>query len=399
VFFVALALLFLGMFAEKKRLLHAALTGAMLGMAFLMKQQAVYFIVMGGVVLIGLQLLEKPLDFKKILVNAGIFTAGVFIPYFLIVLLMLASGSFDQFWFWTVEYAGKYAEGQSWALGKLSLGENWGAIWKEQWPIWAAAFAGIALLWATKFTRQQRLLATALLVFGALATTPSFYFRQHYFVVALPAVALLAAIALDVAGRSLARFTKIAWLNVALPIVGWAAMLLLISSASKFQFYYAAPDPAKLCKAIYGANPFVESLVIADYLQKNTSENDKIAILGSEPQIPFYAQRHSATGHIYFYPLMEDQAFNQKMQEEMIAEIERNKPKYFVYVNIGTSLGRTPKSPMRIFDWAEKYISLQYNQVGVIEVADKGESQFFWDAAAARHMPQGQSVVYVFRRR
>jgi hypothetical protein len=399
VFYLALALLFLVHYAEQKKLLHAALMGAMLGMAFLMKQQAVYFILLGGTVLVAFWLLERPRDIRKLLVHAGAFAGGVFLPYLLVVLLMLASGSFDKFWFWTVEYASKYAAGQSWALGKASLSSNWGAIWAEQWPIWAIAMAGVAVLWATKFTAKQRLVASALLVFGALATTPSFYFRQHYFVVALPAVALLAALALDFAGCLLAKFTKLTSVGIALPLVALVGITLGIVSAGKFQHYYAAQDPAKLCKTIYGANPFVESQAIADYIHKNSIETDQVAVLGSEPQIPFYAQQKSATGHIYLYGLMEDHAYNLKMQEEMIAEIERNKPKYFVYVNIGMSLGRTPESPTRILDWAERYVGMQYSPVGIVEVADKGESKFYWDAEALRHQPQGQNVIWVFRRR
>jgi len=51
-----------------------------------------------------------------------------------------------------------------------------------------------------------------------------------------------------------------------------------------------------------------------------------VAVIGSEPEIYFYAQRHSATGFIYTYSLMEEQRFALAMQKQMIREIEEAKP-------------------------------------------------------------------------
>ena len=82
----------------------------------------------------------------------------------------------------------------------------------------------------------------------------------------------------------------------------------------------------------YGTNPFPESLKIAQYLKEHTSSEDSIAVLGSEPQIYFYAHRHTATGYIYMYPLMEPQPYALRMQEEMIREIEASRPAYLVFV-------------------------------------------------------------------
>lgn len=56
----------------------------------------------------------------------------------------------------------------------------------------------------------------------------------------------------------------------------------------------------------YGLNPFPESLEIGRFIRENSAENDRIAVIGSEPQIYFYSDRRAATGHIYTYALMED---------------------------------------------------------------------------------------------
>ena len=79
---------------------------------------------------------------------------------------------------------------------------------------------------------------------------------------------------------------------------------------------------AELVRAQYGTNPFLESPEIGRYLTAHTTPADQIAILGSEPQILFYAHRRPATGYIYMYGLMEDQPFATRMQDEMMREVE-----------------------------------------------------------------------------
>ena len=78
-------------------------------------------------------------------------------------------------------------------------------------------------------------------------------------------------------------------------------------------------------------------------------------MLGSEPQIFFYANRRSATGHIYVYALMEDHDFAKSMQEEMIREIEASNPRMLVFVQVGTSWLRRRESQRLIFDWFSRY--------------------------------------------
>ena len=100
----------------------------------------------------------------------------------------------------------------------------------------------------------------------------------------------------------------------------------------------ARPDLARL---IYGRNPFPESVPIARYLREHTAPGDRVAVVGSEPQIYFYAGRRSATGYIYTYPLMELQPYATAMQQAMIREIESADPRYVVFVRaVGSWLVR-----------------------------------------------------------
>ena len=71
----------------------------------------------------------------------------------------------------------------------------------------------------------------------------------------------------------------------------------------------------------------MEALEIADYIRARTSPSDRIGVLGSEPEIYFYANRISATGYVYVYGLMEQQRYSVRMQEEMIDELSSDQCK------------------------------------------------------------------------
>src|SRR5437667_157011 len=70
----------------------------------------------------------------------------------------------------------------------------------------------------------------------------------------------------------------------------------------------------------------------ADFLRENSRTDERVVVLGSEPEIYFYSRRQSATGFIYMYPLAEQQRFALRMQRQMIEEVEKNRPAFVVWV-------------------------------------------------------------------
>jgi hypothetical protein len=63
--------------------------------------------------------------------------------------------------------------------------------------------------------------------------------------------------------------------------------------------------PEDACRFIYGRNGFVESVEIGRYIKEHSAPDARVAVIGSEPQIYFYAHRHSASGFIYMYDLVQ----------------------------------------------------------------------------------------------
>jgi len=135
----------------------------------------------------------------------------------------------------------------------------------------------------------------------------------------------------------------------------------------------------------YGVNPFPESLVIAEQLKRRAAPTDRIAVIGSEPQIYFYSNLRSATGYLYTYSLMESQPFALEMQDQMIREVEANAPAFLVHVHVDGSWGEHALSQRRIFEWLDRYQD-GFDRIGlvVLEGEDAIVTRYYWDEDARK---------------
>lgn len=245
-----------------------------------------------------------------------------------------------------------------------------------------------------KKTRHVTGLVLALLLFSSCALCPGFHFRPHYFVLVLPAVALLIGIGidrlsdLDITGRvSGARFLPLFLLGVGLGLPLF----------QERQVFFRA-SPLEACRIIYGANPFPESIRIAEYLRDHTNLFDTIAVLGSEPQIYFYSHRHSATGYIYTYGLVERQPYALRMQHEMIDEISRASPKYIVFVSLDGSWLKASGSEGLIFTWFNDYARQNYRLVGLVNLVSPTQTDYYFDGVPASLLQRLGHWIVIYQR-
>jgi hypothetical protein len=381
----------------KNNFLFYFLSGLMFGFSFLMKQQALFFIIFGGFIFIVHFIVTKSNAIGKLLVNLLAYSLGVFLPYLITIYLMYATGVFKNFWFWTFEYASKYASGVSFEEGKMLFGMSFKPMWEEFMLVWILALIGIILVIVSKrWTIEQKILSLGIFIFSFLTVCPGFYFRQHYFVPFLIGVGLVSAIAVD----TLSNYFK-SKLNLNLKVFLPVTLLVIISfiALSKGKVYYFKTKTSQLSRMIYGTNPFIESVEIARFIKENSSKEDKIAILGSEPQIFLYADRNSATGYIYTYGLMEIHDYNLKMHQEMIAEIEKAKPEFLVFCRVNTSWLARPGSPTLIFDWFGKYAQENYDLVGVADIIAQNQTNYLWNQDARNYQPQSQDYLLVYKKK
>ncbi len=369
------------------------LSGILLGLAFVMKQPGIFFALFGGFYLVRSEW-TQPVQPKSRLTHSGLFALGVVIPYGLTCLILWRAGVFGKFWFWSFSYAHHY--GLNLADGFQELRREFPRLIEPALPVWLLAVVGLtAFLWEAK-VRRLRLFGLGFLTFSFLAVCAGFTFRAHYFILLLPAVSLLVSVAVSSATSVLAERNKSSFLRVAPGVAFLVAFTISILGQRELLFEI---DPAAASRAIYQANPFPEAVKIADYLRSHSDPAARIAVVGSEPEIYFYAHRHSATGYIYTYPLMEEQPYALTMQHEMISEIEAARPEFIVYVQIPASWDVYPKAPQHILTWIGQYIPDHYEIVGVADIQSLDHTEYRWGEESSHYQPLSQNVVTVFRRK
>lgn len=389
VFFSLLGIWLLTSARGRWRLGVLCAAGLSLGLAVLMKQHAV--------LLIPLLILIRPAATPE--ENRSdrhrehlVFLVAAALPYLAVMIWMTASGLFARFWFWTVSYAGQYASGLPFSAGMRELSLQFSPVLQAHPLIWMTAATGVAFLlreWRTK--TNGRFLLAYLLV-SLLMVTPGFYFRPHYFVLLLPPVALLAGLAIA---------TGSSYLPKPLGRLSPAIFLLFVlgSFCTHERDYLFRYTPEEVSRSIYGANPFTEAAPIAAYIRSHSNTDDRVAVLGSEPEILFYADRLSATGHIYMYGLMEEHRYAGEMQRQVMAEIEHNAPRFIVVVHIPVSWLLRPNSQNGILDWADAYIPPRYEEMGIVDCYEDRPARFAWEAAANGYEPESDAFIAVYRRR
>ena len=368
--------------------------GILFGLAFLMKQHGVFFGVFGGIYLIWVRWAavrfgtgdgglgtkrfprrrasgsrrlnnEAGLDWGGLIKELSVYSAGCLLPYVLTCLCLWAAGVFPEFWFWTVSYGSKYASGIPLVKASDMTSAMLKAVVGPNLVFWLLPWVGALMMWwDERLDRDQRFLLTALFFFSALAISVGFYFREHYFILLLPVLSLLIAVAVSRSLQLLQGDQSIE-LFLALGVVVVAALATGAVVFGNGAVWFTL-SPQKAVEQIYRSTVFGDTRAAAAIIAADTKPDARIAVLGSEPQICFYAHRRSAAGHIYAYPLMELHPYAAKMQDDMIAQIEKAAPEYLVFVNNPLSWLAKPESEKKLLDWWPRYWEQHYTLVQTI---------------------------------
>ena len=362
---------------EKESQIRLFLSGILLGFAFLTKQQGVFFPMFGFFCCL-FYFKNRTKNINEFSLKAGTFALGGATPFLLTVIIYWATGHFDDFWFWTFEYASKYWSMVTLSQGVSNLIYKFNLILDFQLLVVLLALVGIASVAWNKSARSNYGFALGFLLFSFLATTPGFHFRQHYFILFIPAIALFSGMG----AASILNRRSSFWSNLVIP-------LLIISATWGYAFFKQKHilfewTPFQVIRATYGTNPFPESFKISEYIGEHTDKEDTIAILGSEPQILFYSQRKSAVGNLYMYPLTEVHPYARQMQEQMIQKIELRKPKFIILVNMRMSWLMRPDSVPLLANWIPGYLKENYKISGIVDIRSYNKTLYQWGDEAVK---------------
>jgi hypothetical protein len=368
-------------------------SGILLGLAFVLKQPGLVFVAFGSFFLV-VDEWRRQEDWRRMTVHLAVYSTGAIIPFAMICVILYFAGVLGKMWFWTFAYGTQYAS-------RLSFSQGWPQfvgmslhVAEPAVGIWILAALGLAALAWDSRTWRHAVFVFGFLLFSWAGVCPGLYFRQHYFILVLPAVCLLVGIAVSSATHELFqhfRSTSVA----AIPLLAFVAVMAVSVSGQSKVFFEL--DPLEVCRNIYGSNPFPEAQTISQYLKNETSEDARIAVIGSEPEIYFYSKRHSATGYIYVYPLVEPQEYALAMQKDMVREIENNRPDYLVYVEEPASWLASPGASTFLLDWFHKYAAERYEVAGIVD--EIPQSQYLWGEAAKSYKVQSEASIVVFKRR
>lgn len=369
-------------------------SGLLFGLGLLMKQPAVFFVLFGAIYLLCKDARGR-LALKAIVLRNLTFGAGVILPFGITCLLLWYAGVFSQFWFWTVEYAFQYGTLTSLSEGAGYLSDIGGRVIEAGWALWALAGFGLLAGLCSKRTRDSTGFILGLLACSVCALSQGLYFRQHYFILILPAISLLIGVAINQLSDLAAKYKTGVARFIPLLLLG-AALGLAVFREKKIFFEASSFE---VCRMSYDGNPFPEAIKIAEYLRAHTGPLDTIAVLGSEPEIYFYSGRHSATGYIYTYELMESQPYAAQMQREMAQEITAARPKYLLFVAVDPSWLRKPESERLIFNWLYEYAEQNYTLSGLVNMVTPDRTDYYLEQAPKSLPPRMVYSVMIYQRK
>jgi len=409
--------------------------GLAFGFAFLMKQHGLFFGLFGLAYLVweGFRVqgsgprepsrrrgsrstLHAPRSTRSILYplfSILPFLAGLILPYALTCAVLGLAGASGPFWFWTISYASKYASAIPLAKGgdmlraALQTGGGPGLLF---WLL--PGLAAVMMWWEQRLTVSHRIFLTSLAFCSFAAMSIGFYFRPHYFILLLPALALLTGVAVSRA-LFLLRHDRTIELFLAIPILVLFPLSLGATLLEDGRLYFDL-SPALSSRYVYHSTIFTEAAKAAEFVREEGrtqaprstlhAQRSTVAVLGSEPEIYFHCLTprpsvRAATGFIYTYPLMEEHPFARKMQQQMIEEIERAQPEYVIFVDEQTSWLPWPNSDRRIYDWWKQYWANELDLIKTIPIEGAGEPSGVFAATQPNAVGESPKHIFVFKRR
>jgi 4-amino-4-deoxy-L-arabinose transferase-like glycosyltransferase len=281
-------------------------------------------------------------------------------------------------------------------------------LWRALVPIlWEAtpffALAAVGLILSIRRpsagSRGPCWMVAGWLLFTFLGVIPGGYFSAHYFLHLVPPLALLASYGAVSLGQLLSRN----WPGRALAtvLVGGA----LAYGITVAWWYFGPGTSALKSRRLYGTNPFPESMSVAQFIAEHSQPDDTLFIVGSEPQIAYYADRKSASRYIITYPLWKNFPDTHDRQNAVVEELWKNQPKFIVAVDVRQSNLPSLHCPLLLRNALADMLARAYEPVAAIPMTKKTPMPLVTDAntlkavlARQRQQPW-TTMLIVFRRR
>lgn len=375
---------------QNNQIRNIAWAGLLLGLAFIIKQQVVTYGVFAGIWLLWQRWRQRAAGSKTIR-EAAVFSLGAMLPFGIVCLYFMAMGRLNDLWIWTVELPAQLGSstiiGDRWNIFNFyffKVLEHFEITWGLAFLGWLSVLLGFYSLKARVFGLLFPLFCMASVIIGVA-------FYQHYFVLCLPAVALLVGILIDTIRMKVG-------VNIGNKLSVTLVVLLVLVPVAQHMDYYINPDYVKIHRQCYGMNPFPELQKIGVELGRRTKAGDKIGILGSEPELLVYANRNSASGHLFLYNLLSQGPRSARLQEQYLQDLRQNKPAFLVWVT-GTGSWTTDYFRTDFFRKTRPIVESGYVLCGKAEAFEDGQpGVVVWDRNALQYQFKGNHQIYIYKR-
>src|SRR5665213_624499 len=223
-------------------------------LAYNMKQQGIFFDLFGICFFIGCEIKKRPAPWFDLAKKCFSFGVAMLLPFGLTCLYLFFAGVFPRFWFWTFTYARSYAAEESLQSGIQVLCTYLKDTHILYLEFYILVIAGLLLALRNKTVRKQLIFLTAFSICSGLATATGFYFRRHYFILALPAFAILIGLAIT-SVQQLLQIKMARNASIIVSLILFAAILGRNIFIQREFFFQASGN--QICQTIYRNFPFI----------------------------------------------------------------------------------------------------------------------------------------------
>jgi len=375
---------------QKNKLYLFFLSGLLIGLAFTIKQQsAVFGILIAAIWWPARMSWNKKENSRLPILEWIMLGVGGLLPAISVFIYFQMSGHFDLFYEWTV-------------IQPMNLAASMKDPWYKNLAIflprviegfagvWIAAGLGLILVFISGHKKFSLTFSIAFGVIGLLSVIIGAAYYQHYFAVAIPGIALLAACTIYWVSQKTGKF------GPALG-TGITAILVIISLSGRTDYYFR-PDYAKIHFENYGRNMFPEIETIGKELQKRAPAGSTIGVMGSEPELLVAADRASCTKHLMVYAMLFDPVRSPPMQQEYIKELQDCAPEYIVW-NTTTGSWAPNYDKLAFFEQLMQWVETNYATVGLAESRDASPGVVVWDHELENYQSENDYKVIVLQKR
>lgn len=320
----------------------AAGSGLCLGLAALFKQVAVFH---APHLLLGWWLVARRGPRRG--VPAAAFAVAAIAPWLAVAAWFAARGALGPFAEGVLLHNLRYVSFNPEGAPAVLLAARIDAMSAFDRALWLAAFAGAAAILAVG-SRGVAFVAVGWLATALAGVSSGGYFRGHYLLQAVPALAACAALA----GARLPRAVGATALAVLAALWAGGAPLLF------------GVDPAEQSFRHYGGLRFANSPAIGRLLRRESAGDPgaRLFVMGSEPQILHASGLRAATRWVILSPLTGGYPGGHELQEEVWREVSGSPPE-FIVVSVPAAVPLFRHSETTLYERVARLVRERYRPI------------------------------------